>query len=315
MKENFAATNKVYQPKIKVIGLGYSGFKVAEYMKEQLNNIECFTFEAGNSVWTSSLDEKHKIVFSGEANLSESESIKSGQKYSLENKDKIKEIVKNTDLVFVVSDIGSGEDVETTAIVTQIAKEQGAVNIVFAVTPADFEGKKRNETAKKALQMFQEEKNIDGIIIVSKQRFINIFEKKATFQELCDFVSSETAKAIKSIIDIFQDGLIQINFDNFKGFISNAGYIGIGISEKTKDIKSEIKTMADYPMIQGSFEHAEKIIISIKIGNDVILSQINEIIQTIQEVYNVKGDAEILFGVQTVKEFKTDEVRVTVITA
>ena len=232
MKENFAATNKVYQPKIKVIGLGYSGFKVAEYMKEQLNNIECFTFEAGNSVWTSSFDEKHKIVFSGEANLPKSESIKSGQKYSLENKDKIKEIVKNTDLVFVVSDIGNGEDVETAAIVTQIAKEQGATNIVFAVTPADFEGKKRNETAEKALRMFQEEKNIDGIIIVSKQRFINIFEKKATFQELCDFVSSETAKAIKSIIDTFQDGLIRFNFDDFKKFIANAGYIGIGISEK-----------------------------------------------------------------------------------
>lgn len=319
MKKNFAAKNGVCQPKIKIIGIGGCGLAVTNCLEEHLKNTEIFLLDSDKeNLEKSKLDEKHKIQIGEKLtdSLGCGGNPNVGKQAALESRSIIEKLVLDTDLVITAAGVAGGTGSGVTPVVTKIAKDLGATNIVFAVTPAKFEGDRKNEVSDAVLQKFSDKlTGVDAVVNVSIERFINKFDKKATFQELCDFVSRETAKAIKSIIDIFQEGLIQINFDDFKRFITNAGYIGICVSEKTENIKSGIKAIADYPMIQGSFESADKIIISVKAGNDVILSLIYEINQSMQEEFDLKDDTEMLFGVQTVKEFESDEVQVTVITA
>lgn len=91
--------------------------------------------------------------------------------------------------------------------------------------------------------MLVDENNADAILNVSRKNFLeNIEDKQCTLMDAFDLLNKEIAKGIKNIVDIFQKGLISVNYDSIKNFFENRGFIGIGFSEKQQIlIKRETK--------------------------------------------------------------------------
>ena len=69
----------------------------------------------------------------------------------------------------------------------------------------------------------------------------------------------------------------------------------------------------NHPLIRGSFENAEKVLINIQGGSNLNLHFVNEIAQEITN--KIKDDAEVMLSVQIVETFSSNKFKLTVITA
>lgn len=321
MKENFAAKVEVYQPKIKIIGVGNCGMNAVNTVVEKhIGNVDLFVIHFDEKVLKSSmLDEQQKIQIGEKITNGQEANKKSnvGKKAEEISIDKIEEIVKDTDILFVVNGVSGGTEV-TVSFITELAKKQGAINIVFAVTPTNVEGKRKNMYAEKALHEFMNEEScIDAVINVSNERFIKLVDRKATLENVFNRANEEISRCIKALVDIFREekGLISLKFKDFKKFMTNVGFTGIGISQKHKFEEQEaaIKEIMEYPLIRGSFESAEKVIISIQGGSNLTLNFVHEIAKEITN--KIDENAEVMLSVQIVKTFSSDEFKIMVITA
>lgn len=228
MTENLAIKNDNYQPKIKIIGVGGCGINAVNTMiKNGISNVDFFVIDFEDKNLKSSMcDEKHRIEI-GE-NLVNRFDVKENFdvcKITAEgNIDKIGEFVKDTDFLLIINGLGKGTS-RAVPVISKLAKEQGAVNIVFAVSPVIVEGKRKNKYADMALKIFIEKKDcIDAVINVSNERFVELVElvdPKATLQDVFNLVNEQISEFIKSFVDTSQDEKGQIRMNKILRSVKN----------------------------------------------------------------------------------------------
>ena len=322
MKENFAAKDEIYLPKIKIIGVGNCGMQaVNSIVEKRIGNTDLFVINSDKEILALSMLNDSQRIQIGEKitnGLGTGGNPNVGKKAAEESIEKIREIVKGTDILFVINGIAGGT-AGAVPLITKLAKEQGAINIVFAVTPAHFEGKRKTEYADKALQKFMDEEScIDSVINVSSERFIELVDRKSTLNDVFNLANEEISKCIKAFVDIFhgEEGPINLRFKDFKAFFKYVGFTGIGISKihKFAEYKSAADEVMNDSLIRGSFESAKKVIISINGGRNLMLHSIHEITEEITN--KIKNDAEVMLSVQIDKDsLSAGEFKITVITA
>ena len=74
-----------------------------------------------------------------------------GRKAALEDIDKIRNVLKGADMVFVTAGMGGGTGTGAAPVVSQVAMELGALTVAVVTRPFSFEGPKREANAQKGL--------------------------------------------------------------------------------------------------------------------------------------------------------------------
>jgi len=74
-----------------------------------------------------------------------------GRQAAVADSDKIAEIVKGSDLIFIIAGLGGGTGSGAAPVVAEIAVKAGAVVIAFVTLPFSFEGGRRQKQAEEAL--------------------------------------------------------------------------------------------------------------------------------------------------------------------
>lgn len=317
MKENFADKKEQKEPKIKVIGIGQTGQFVTDYLADELENVEIFSLQCNKEfLENSKLDNEHKVLIGEDIThgMGTGGNPKLGEKIAQSSENVIRKVLQGADSVIIVSGYSGGLGSGATPFLTKIAKEMDMLSIVFAVMPTKYEGQRKNNFAREKLQILVEEKNTDAILNVSRENFIeNMKDQQCSLLDTFDLLNKETAKGIKNIVDIFQKGLISVDYDSIKNFFENSGFIGMGFCEKTTDINEAIKETLNYPMLKGSLDYAEKLILNIKCGENVSFATVHKISSEILE--NVDKNVEVLVGYEAVDGFSPDEFQIVIITA
>lgn len=290
---------------------------VTDYLADELENVEIFSLQCDKEfLENSKLDKEHKILIGedithgmgtgGYPNL--------GEQVAKSSENVIRKVLQGADSVIIVSGYSGGLGSGVTPFLTKIAKEMEILSIVFAVMPTKLEGQRKNNIAREKLQMLVDENNADAILNVSRKNFLeNMEDKQCTLMDTFDLLNKEIAKGIKNIVDIFQKGLISVDYDSIKNFFENRGFIGIGFSEKTTDIDKAINETLDYTMLKGSFNYAKNLILNIKCGENISFVTIHEISSRILE--NFDENAEVLLGCRAEDGFSPDEVQIVLVTA
>lgn len=276
MKENFVNNDEKKQktPKIKVIGIGQTGQLVTDYFAEQIENVEVFSLQCNKKLLENSkLDNEHKILIGEEITkgLGTEGNPELGEQIALSSENIIREVIKNADLVIVAAGFSGGLGSGATPVLTKITKEMGALSMVFAVMPVSFEDEKINRIANERLQKLVDDNNTDSILNVSRERYFEDMElDQSLFIDGCNMVNKEVVTGIKNIISLIQADNTLLK----RKFFRNNGIIGMGFCKKTTDIDEATQNTLDYPMLRGSIEYADNVLLSIKCGKDVLFKTI-----------------------------------------
>ena len=130
---------------IRVIGVGGGGGNAVQHMVD--GGIEGAEFISVNTD-KQALDKNGagtKLVLGKEITngLGAGAKPEIGREAALEDRDKLREILKGTDMVFITAGMGGGTGTGAAPIVAKLAKEMGILTVGVVTTPWKYDGTKR----------------------------------------------------------------------------------------------------------------------------------------------------------------------------
>ena len=140
---------------IKVIGLGGGGGNTVQQMVEA--NINGVEFICANTD-VQALDKTNckNIIRIGQnvtKGLGAGANPEVGRQAALEDRERIKEILTGTDMVFITAGMGGGTGTGAAPVVAQIAKEMNILTVAVVTKPFPFEGQSPVLNESKQRQM------------------------------------------------------------------------------------------------------------------------------------------------------------------
>jgi len=301
---------------IRVIGLGGGGNNAVNRMIETgLRGVEFVAANTDAQVLATSLaDTRIQMGDHITKGLGAGANPEIGEQSALEDRDRIAETLRGSDLVFITAGMGGGTGTGSAPVVAEVARELGALSVAVVTSPFMFEGPKRMRQAEEGLRKLEDK--VDALIVVENQRLLSALDRKVKLTDafrVADRVLYHGVRGISDVINV--PGLINVDFADVKTLLQGAGTvlmgIGAGRGEKLADEASNSATHS--PLLARGVEGARHLLINITGSDDLTLFDAHEIVEKISEATEVE-DVNVLFGV-TYDEDAADEVRVTVIAA
>ena len=233
---------------------------------------------------------------------------KRGREAAKEALTDLKKAVSNSDMVFILAGMGGGTGTGSGPIVTQLAKETGAV--VIAVVTMPFEAEKaRIDKAEFGLQELRE--TVDTVIVLDNNRLVDIAGQLPMEQAFA--VANELVSTmIKGIVEtITLPSLINLDYADVSAIMKNGdvAVIGIGEDNTSARVDAAVQQALTHPLLDVDYSGATGALIHVTCGPDMKLEEFDSIGRLVTE--NLSPEAQVIIGARINKEFQG---RVRVIT-
>ena len=205
--------NKNLAAKVKIIGIGGGGNNALNTMiSYQLSGVE---FIAANTDAQALAANMAPIKLQLGENLTKGlgagANPEIGRKAALEDVEKIREVLKGADMVFITAGLGGGTGTGGGPVIAEVAREMGALTVAIVTKPFHFEGKKRMKQAEEGLANLK--MTADALITIPNQRLLSISGKNMTLLEAFKKADEVLYHAAKGISDIIVGhGIINLDF-------------------------------------------------------------------------------------------------------
>lgn len=306
---------KAGQPaKIKVVGIGGGGGNAISSMvaEESIAGVEFIVLNTdAQALLNHKADVKIQIGENLTKGLGSGGDPEIGLKAAEESREKIKEHLSGSDMVFITCGEGGGTGTGGAPIVAEVAKETGALTVAVVTKPFDFEGQKRKLVAEEGIERLKEK--VDTLIVIPNQKVLEIIDNKVSVLQAFKKIDAILHHAVKGIADLITTpGLINVDFADIKSIMANAGtaLMGIGTGTGEKRALAAIKEAISSPLLDISIEGAKGVLFNIIGGPDLTMYEVNEAASVIGKT--VDPDAEIIFGA-VIDDKMMDQVKLTLI--
>lgn len=300
--------------KIKVIGVGGGGGNAINSMilNDKITGVEFIVINTDSQVLLSNqaatkvqVGEKltRGLGVGGDPNL--------GRQAAEESRDKIKELLVDSDMVFITAGMGGGTGTGAAPIIAELSREAGALTVAIVTKPFVFEGARRSVIAEEGVEGLKDK--VDTLIVIPNQRLMDVIDRKVTLLDafrLADSVLSQGVYGISEIITV--PGLINVDFADIKTIMSQAGSALLGIGTGVGEARAQMAARAaiSSSLLDLSIEGARGVLFNISGGQDLTMAEVDEAAHIISE--HCDADANIIFGA-TIDQRLSDQVRITVI--
>jgi cell division protein FtsZ len=219
-----------------------------------------------------------------------------GRNAALEDQEKLSQVVKGADMVFLAVGLGGGTGSGAGPIIAKLAAEAGALTVAVVTKPFDFEGKKRMRQAERSARDLRD--HVDTLITIPNQRLLSFVEKNTPLNEAFKTADDVLRQAIQGISDLINcPGEINLDFADVKKIMSDMGraLMGTATAEGENRAVHAAQAAISSPLLEdASIEGARGILMNITGGADLTLFEVNEAAAIIQQAAD--PEAEILFG-------------------
>jgi cell division protein FtsZ len=234
-----------------------------------------------------------------------------GRRAADEERDRIKALLRGSDMVFIAAGAGGGTGTGAAPVVAQIARELGALTVGIVTRPFQFEGSRRRDQAESGIAALGEE--VDTLIVVPNNRLLTVLDRSTSMVDAFRVADDVLRQGVQGISDLVTlPGLINLDFADVRTIMSGAGsaLLGIGMGTGERRALDAAEQAVSSPLLETSMDGARSILLSITGGLDLSLWEVNEAAKAVAEAAH--PDANIIFGAM-VDEKLDDQVWVTVV--
>lgn len=301
--------------KIKVVGVGGGGNNAINRMLEE--GVVGAEFVAVNTDLQALMMSKAPIQNRIQIGKEKTQGLGAGsfpeigEKAAEESRAEIEEALRGVNLLFITAGMGGGTGTGAAPVIARIAKDLGCVTVAVVTKPFAFEGKRREENAKRGIANLA--KFVDTLIVIPNDKIIESLDKNTSMVDAFKLADSNLKQAICGISDLITiPGLINLDFADIKTVIQGQGlaHMGVGRAKGENRIVEAIRQAVTSPMLETTIEGARNIILNIT--GDPKMS-IGDVYQATDLVHGVVDySANIIWGTNTSPDLQ-DEVVITVI--
>jgi cell division protein FtsZ len=234
-----------------------------------------------------------------------------GHRSAFEEQDKIKRLLKGSDMVFVAAGAGGGTGTGAAPVIARLAREVGALTVGIVTKPFSFEGTRRGNEASKGIEELAAE--VDTLIVVPNDRLLEVLDQQTSMVEAFQVADDVLRQGVQGISDLVTlPALINLDFADVWTIMSEAGRALLGIGMGTGEGRALLaaEKAISSPLLETSMKGARSILLSITGGSDLSLVEISEAAKLVGEAAH--PDANIIFGAN-IDEDLSEQVWVTVV--
>jgi cell division protein FtsZ len=203
----------------------------------------------------------------------------------------------NTKMVFITAGMGGGTGTGAAPVISKLAKEMDILTVGIVTMPFQFEGKIREEQAKKGIDKLKNE--VDALIVINNNKLRDIYGNLG-FKEGFAKADEVLATASKGIAEVITHHYTQnIDLKDAKTVLSNSGNAIMGSSTASGSKRSieAISSALDSPLLNDNrIDGAKNVLLLIVSGKEEItIDEIGLINDYIQE--KAGHGANIIMGV------------------
>ena len=299
---------------IKVVGVGGGGGNAVQHMVDV--GIEGADFISVNTD-KQALDKNDagtKLVLGMDITngLGAGANPQVGREAALEDRDKLRDMLKGTDMVFVTAGMGGGTGTGAAPIVAQVAKELGILTVAVVTKPFELEGSKRMKIAQEGIKELIEE--VDSLITIPNQKLLEVLGEDCSMLEAFKQANDVLAGAVRGISDIIiKPGLINVDFADVKTVMSEKGTAMMGTGSASGPDRARIaaeQAVASKLLEDISLQDAKGVLVNITAGPELSLGEIKAVGDCISDF---ASDEAIIVTGTVLDENKGNDLVVTVI--
>ena len=236
----FAAPKPVGTPVLRVVGVGGAGVNAVNRMVEaEIEGVEFLAINTDlQSLQQSAAHETLHIGDSITRGLGSGSNPDLGRQAAREEYDRIKAMLRGSDMVFIAAGAGGGTGTGAAPIVAQIAREIGALTVGIVTRPFQFEGSRRRDQAEAGIDALADE--VDTLIVVPNNRLLSVLDRNTSMVEAFRVADDVLRQGVQGISDLVTlPGLINLDFADVRTIMSDAGNallgIGMGVRRAPRD--------------------------------------------------------------------------------
>lgn len=304
---------EVNQACIKVIGVGGAGNNMVNWLyKKGIEGAEILAVNTdAQHLSITQADRKAIIGKDLTRGLGCGGFPNKGAEAAKESMQNIKELLKDSDMVFVCAGLGGGTGTGASPIVAKLAKDTGAIVIGTVTMPFKIE-RARIDKAEFGLQQLREVS--DTVIVIDNNRLVAI-AGNLPVQQAFAVANELISTMIKGIVEtIAIPSLVNLDYADVKAIMTDGGVaaIGVGASDTSNKVEEAVKGALTNPLLDISYEGATGAIIHVVGGPDMTLDEISRIGELVTEAMD--PDANVIWGARVDEKMKGKLTVMTIIT-
>lgn len=278
---------------IKIIGVGSAGVSAINHMiKSELQNVEFISLTSSSKTYDKSLA---NVKINIEEYLSTEELVRIRKEAILKEKIKISKILKNSDMVILVAEMGDITGTLAAPIISKTFREAGIFVVGVVTKPFDFEGLQKNNKAQKGIEELQ--KHIDTLIVIPNSKIQEIYEMNI----LDAFQKTEEVlyQAVRGISDIITEtAYIRVDIADVKSIMSGNNenlHMGIGFVQGSNRAIEAAEMAITCPLLESfSIGDTKGILLNFTASPDFGIEELTEACNHIKE--KAPKDVNLIFG-------------------
>lgn len=285
---------------IKLVGVGGAGSNAVDRLKmENLERLQLAVINTDYQALASSpVQDKVLIGMGVTRGLGAGGDPELGREAAEADREKIANVVKDCDLVFLVTGMGGGTGSGASPVVAEIAAETGALVIAFVTLPFSFEGGRRLKQAEEGLRALRAV--CDAVIPLPNDVLLQEAGENETVLDSFARADEWIGRGVKSIWSmLFKTGLINLDFATLRQAFQHRGgktLFGLGEGRGENAIGEVVASLKLCPLLHTPefSRKADRLLVNILGGADLTLPKVNELMTAIAEQFG--RDSHIIMG-------------------
>lgn len=235
-----------------------------------------------------------------------------GREAAIEDRERIKELVSGTDMLFITAGMGGGTGTGAAPVIAEIARDMGILTVAVVTRPFLMEGSRRKKSADAGIAELY--KHVDSLITIPNQKLLTSLGKNVSLLSAFEAANDVLLKAVQGIAELITSpGLINVDFADVRAVMMNGGVTMMGSGEaQGEDRASKAAQMAiSSPLLEDiRLDGSHGILVSISGGLDMTMHEFEEVGAVVSQF--AADDANVIIGT-TLNPELGDRIRVTIV--
>lgn len=300
--------------KIKVIGVGGGGGNAVNTMIScNVHNVEFIVANTDvQALRMSKAPVKVQIGAQLTKGLGAGANPNSGRDAAMEDREKLAEILKGADMIFVAAGMGGGTGTGAAPVIAEVAREVGALTVGVVTKPFSREGKQRLAKAEEGIRELK--KHVDSLVVIPNDRLLGIAGKSMSILDAFKPSDDVLRQAVQGISDLITtSGMINVDFADVKAIMSERGMamMGIGVaSGENRAVEAATRAISSPLLEDIDISGAKGVLVNITGSSSMTMDEFDDASRIIHE--KVHEDANIIVGL-VIDETMGDNIKITAI--
>ncbi|MBT8141069.1 MAG: cell division protein FtsZ, partial [Gammaproteobacteria bacterium] len=234
-----------------------------------------------------------------------------GRQAAMEDRDRIKEVIEGSDMLFITAGMGGGTGTGAAPVVAQVAREMNILTVAVVTKPFGFEGDKRQRIAEKGIEELSG--YVDSLITIPNQKLLSVHSNLSLLDAFKE-ANKVLQGAVQGIAELItRPGLINVDFADVRTVMSEMGMAMMGTGTAQGDNRAHIAASeaVSSPLLEDiNISGARGILVNVTAGADLNIMELDEVGSTVKEF--ASDDATVVIGTVIDAEM-SGHLRVTVV--